>query len=60
MGDVGACWDNAAMERFWGSLKHEWFTPHKSRNEAGRGGLHPLLQSGQRSHLKRRNIPRAI
>lgn len=24
MGDVGACWDNAAMERFWGSLKHEW------------------------------------
>ncbi len=24
MGDVGACWDNAMMERFWGSLKHEW------------------------------------
>lgn len=24
MGDVGACWDNAVMERFWGSLKHEW------------------------------------
>jgi putative transposase len=24
MGDVGACCDNAVMERFWGSLKHEW------------------------------------
>lgn len=24
MGDVGACRDNAVMERFWGSLKHEW------------------------------------
>lgn len=24
MGDVGACWDNAVMERFWGSLKYEW------------------------------------
>lgn len=24
MGDVGACWDNAVMERFWGNLKHEW------------------------------------
>ncbi|MGE0973102.1 integrase core domain-containing protein (plasmid) [Klebsiella sp. WOUb02] len=24
MGDVGACRDNAVMERFWSSLKHEW------------------------------------
>jgi len=33
MGDVGACWDNAVMERYWdnavmerywGGLKHEW------------------------------------
>lgn len=33
MGDVGACWDNAAMERFWGSLKHEWllYAPHPTR-----------------------------
>jgi transposase InsO family protein len=23
MGDVGACWDNA-VERFFGSLKHDW------------------------------------
>jgi len=24
MGDVGACWDNAVVERFFGSLKHNW------------------------------------
>lgn len=24
MGDVGACWDNAVLERFFGSLKHDW------------------------------------
>lgn len=24
MGDVGACWDHAAVERFYGSLKHDW------------------------------------
>ena len=24
MGDVGACWDNAVMERFFGSIKHDW------------------------------------
>ena len=24
MGDVGACWDNAVVERFFGSLKHVW------------------------------------
>jgi putative transposase len=24
MGDVGACWDNAVVERFYGSLKHDW------------------------------------
>ncbi len=23
-GDVGACWDNAVVERFFGSLKHDW------------------------------------
>ncbi|HAU66869.1 MAG TPA: hypothetical protein DCW52_00570 [Gammaproteobacteria bacterium] len=21
---VGACWDNAVVERFFGSLKHDW------------------------------------
>ncbi len=24
MGDVGACWDNAVVERFFGTLKHDW------------------------------------
>jgi putative transposase len=24
MGDVGACWDNAVVERFFGSLKRDW------------------------------------
>lgn len=24
MGDVGACWDNAVVERFFGSRKHDW------------------------------------
>ncbi len=24
MGDVGACWVNAVVERFFGSLKHDW------------------------------------
>ena len=24
MGNIGACWDNAVVERFFGSLKHDW------------------------------------
>lgn len=24
MGSVGACWDNAVVDRFFGSLKHDW------------------------------------
>lgn len=24
MGDIGACWDKAVIERFLGSLKHDW------------------------------------
>lgn len=24
MGDVGACWNNAVVEKFFGSLKHDW------------------------------------
>jgi putative transposase len=24
MGDVGACWDNAVVERFFESLKQDW------------------------------------
>ncbi|ARN68536.1 Mobile element protein [Vibrio vulnificus] len=30
IGDVGACWDNAVVERFFGSLKHDWlFKEHQ-------------------------------
>ncbi|MEY0291134.1 IS3 family transposase [Providencia rettgeri] len=34
-GDVGACWDNAVVERFFGSLKHDWLfkRPHANRTE---------------------------
>ena len=24
MGSTGACWDNAVVERFFGSLKYDW------------------------------------
>ena len=24
MGDDGACWDNAVVERFFNNLKHDW------------------------------------
>lgn len=40
MGDVGACWDNAVVERFFGSLKHDWLlkvaqpTREHMRNDA--------------------------
>lgn len=34
MGDVGACWDNAVVERFFGSLKHDWlFKVHQPTRE---------------------------
>ena len=33
-GDVGACWDNAVVERFFGSLKHDWlFKIHQPTRE---------------------------
>ncbi len=33
MSGVGACWDNAVVERFFGSLKHEWLLKvnHRTR-----------------------------
>lgn len=34
MGSVGACWDNAVVERFFGSLKHDWILKvHQSTRE---------------------------
>jgi len=38
MGDVGACWDNAVVERFFGSLKHDWILK---------------VQQPTRSHMKK-------
>ncbi len=38
MGDVGACWDNAVVERFFGSLKHDWILKvrHNTREDMAR------------------------
>lgn len=35
MGSVGACWDNAVVERFFGSLKHDWIlkVPQSTREQ---------------------------
>ncbi len=34
MGDIGACWDNAVVERFFGSLKYDWiFKVHQPTRE---------------------------
>ena len=34
MGDVGACWDNAVVERFFGCLKYDWiFKVHQPTRE---------------------------
>ena len=35
MGDVGACWDNAVVERFFGSLKYDWLfkVPQPTRTD---------------------------
>jgi putative transposase len=34
MGDVGACWDNAFVERFFGSLEHDWIFKVPSLHES--------------------------
>ena len=34
MGGVGACWENAVVERFFGSLKYDWlFKVHQPTTE---------------------------
>ncbi|CDL80343.1 transposase [Xenorhabdus cabanillasii JM26] len=33
-GDVGACWDNAVVEGFFGSLKHDWLFKNSHENPA--------------------------
>lgn len=39
MNDVGACWDNAVVERFFDSLKHDWILKvhHETREEMANG-----------------------
>lgn len=51
MGDVGACWDNAVVERFFGSLKHDWiFKVHQPTREH--------MTSDVRAYIKYYNLNR--
>jgi putative transposase len=51
MNRKGECWDNAPMERFFGSLKSEWVP------EAGYGSEHEARADVQR-YVSRYNITR--
>ncbi len=51
MGDVGACWDNAVVERFFGSLKHDWlFKVHQPTRE--------LMKQDVAAYIKYYNLDR--
>lgn len=53
MGDVGACWDNAVVERFFGSLKHDWLfkVPMHSRKSMKKDvGLYMKYYNSDRLH----------
>ena len=53
MGDVGACWDNAVVERFFGSLKHDWLfkVPMHSRKAMKKDvGLYMKYYNNDRLH----------
>ena len=54
MGSVGACWDNAVVERFFGSLKHDWIfkvaQPHTRTYEKRCSELYSLLQQRPVTH----------
>lgn len=51
MGDVGACCDNAVVERFFGSLKHGWlFKVHQPTQ-------HHMKQDGD-AYIKDYNLDR--
>lgn len=51
MGDVGACWDNAVVERFFGSLKHDWLF---KVNQSTRG----LMEKDVAAYIKYYNLER--
>lgn len=53
MGDVGACWDNAVVERFFGSLKHDWLfkVPMQNRRAMKKDvGLYMKYYNNDRLH----------
>ena len=51
MGDVGACWDNAVVERFFGSLKYDWlFKVHQPTRE--------LMKQDVAAYIKYYNLDR--
>ena len=54
MGDVCACWDNAVVERFIGSLKHDWLMkvpqPTREHMEKRRYCLYAILQFGSATY----------
>src|SRR5690554_8108036 len=51
MGDVGACWDNAVVERFFGSLKHDWI-------QIGRASCRERMEVDVAAEMKYYNIKR--
>jgi putative transposase len=58
MGDVGACWDNAVVERFFGSLKHDWtFEIEQPRREHMTRGVAAYMKcyNLERLHTKNGN-----
>ena len=59
MGDVGACWDNAVVERFFGSLKHDWLfkVPMHNRKIMKRDvGLYMKYYNNDRLHTANENL----
>lgn len=59
MGDVGACWDNAVVERFFGSLKHDWLfkVPMQSRAAMKKDvGLYMKYYNNDRLHTANNDL----
>ena len=60
MGDVGACWDNAVVERFFGSLKHDWiFKIHQPTREHIKQDIAKYIKyyNGERLHSSNEDKP---
>jgi putative transposase len=53
MGGVRACWDNAVVERFFGSLKHDKLCEvYHPKRETRCSGFHALLQLKKASYCE--------